>query len=133
MIKQQRASKRQRAMASCNGDSDDLRGRQRQQKLHGKLIFVRKRYKTRCLCANIYWRETNRRTYQFNLYPVGYEDFWIDAPYNLTFYPPNMNNQRGRNRGTGFQRKMDYRNPDFHQGIADTECQDIIEKKDFYY
>ncbi|KAI5658627.1 hypothetical protein M9H77_27420 [Catharanthus roseus] len=45
---------------------------------------------------DIYSRETYRRTYQSNFYPVGHEDFWRDAPYNLTFYPPNMNNQRGR-------------------------------------
>ncbi|KAI5668178.1 hypothetical protein M9H77_18031 [Catharanthus roseus] len=29
-----------------------------------------------------------------------HEDFWRDAPYNLTFYPPNMNNQQGRKQGT---------------------------------
>ncbi|KAI5666164.1 hypothetical protein M9H77_16017 [Catharanthus roseus] len=45
---------------------------------------------------DIYSRETYRRTYQSNFYPVGHEDFWRDAPYNLTFYTPNMNNQRGR-------------------------------------
>ncbi|KAI5654201.1 hypothetical protein M9H77_31388 [Catharanthus roseus] len=44
----------------------------------------------------IYSQETYRRTYQSNFYPVGHEDFWRDTPYNLTFYPPNMNNQQGR-------------------------------------
>ncbi|KAI5656669.1 hypothetical protein M9H77_25462 [Catharanthus roseus] len=42
--------------------------------------------------ADIYLRETYRRTYQSNFYPVGHENFWKDAPYNLAFYPPNMNN-----------------------------------------
>ncbi|KAI5683226.1 hypothetical protein M9H77_04454 [Catharanthus roseus] len=36
--------------------------------------------------------------------------FWRDAPYNLTFYPPNMNNQRGREQGTRFSGEIDYRN-----------------------
>ncbi|KAI5683147.1 hypothetical protein M9H77_04375 [Catharanthus roseus] len=42
----------------------------------------------------IYPRETYRRTYQSNFYPVVHEDFWRNVRYNLTFYPPNMNNQR---------------------------------------
>ncbi|KAI5683795.1 hypothetical protein M9H77_05023 [Catharanthus roseus] len=42
---------------------------------------------------DIYLRKTYRRTYQSKLYSVGHEDFWSDAPYNLTFYHPNMNNQ----------------------------------------
>ncbi|KAI5667522.1 hypothetical protein M9H77_17375 [Catharanthus roseus] len=40
-----------------------------------------------------------------------YKGAW-DAPYNLTFHPPNMNNERGRKQGTRFQEEMDYRNPD---------------------
>ncbi|KAI5682457.1 hypothetical protein M9H77_03685 [Catharanthus roseus] len=43
----------------------------------------------------IYSQETYRRTYQSNFYLVVHEEFWRDAPYNLTFYPLNMNNQRG--------------------------------------
>ncbi|KAI5672579.1 hypothetical protein M9H77_12943 [Catharanthus roseus] len=35
-----------------------------------------------------------------------------DVPYNLTFYPPNMNKERGRKQYTRFQEEMDYRNPD---------------------
>ncbi|KAI5658049.1 hypothetical protein M9H77_26842 [Catharanthus roseus] len=54
----------------------------------------------------------SRETYQSNFYLVRYEDFWRDAPYDLTFYPPNMNNQRGRKKGTRFRAKMNYRNPD---------------------
>ncbi|KAI5666492.1 hypothetical protein M9H77_16345 [Catharanthus roseus] len=61
---------------------------------------------------DIYWRETYRRTYQSNFYLVGHEDFWRDAPYNLTFYPSNMNNQQGRKQGTRFRVEMDYQNPD---------------------
>ncbi|KAI5677897.1 hypothetical protein M9H77_08847 [Catharanthus roseus] len=61
---------------------------------------------------DIYSQETYRRIYQSNFYPVGYEDFWRDAPYNLTFYPPNMNNQWGRKYAIRFREKMDYRNPD---------------------
>ncbi|KAI5662522.1 hypothetical protein M9H77_21845 [Catharanthus roseus] len=61
---------------------------------------------------DIHSRETYKRIYQSNFYPVGYEDFWRDAPYNLTFYPPIMNNQWGRKHGTRFRGEMDYRNPD---------------------
>ncbi|KAI5657518.1 hypothetical protein M9H77_26311 [Catharanthus roseus] len=57
---------------------------------------------------DIYSRDTYRRTYQSNFYLVGHEDFWRDAPYNLTFYPPNMNNQQGRKQDTRFQGEMDY-------------------------
>ncbi|KAI5668693.1 hypothetical protein M9H77_18546 [Catharanthus roseus] len=60
----------------------------------------------------IYLRETYRRIYQSNFYLVGHEDFWRDAPYNLTFHPPNMNNGRGRKQGTRFRGEMDYKNPD---------------------
>ncbi|KAI5648256.1 hypothetical protein M9H77_34261 [Catharanthus roseus] len=35
-----------------------------------------------------------------------------DVPFNLTFYPPNMKNERGRKQGKRFQGEMDYRNPD---------------------
>ncbi|KAI5671829.1 hypothetical protein M9H77_12193 [Catharanthus roseus] len=45
---------------------------------------------------DIYSQETYRRTYQSNFYLFGFEDFWRDAPYNLIFYPPNMNNRQGR-------------------------------------
>ncbi|KAI5648517.1 hypothetical protein M9H77_34522 [Catharanthus roseus] len=61
---------------------------------------------------NIYSRETYRRTYQSHFHPVGLEKFWRDAPYNLTFHPPNMNNERGRKQGTRFRGEMDYRNLD---------------------
>ncbi|KAI5647959.1 hypothetical protein M9H77_33964 [Catharanthus roseus] len=57
---------------------------------------------------DIYSREIYRRTYQSNFYLFGYEDFWRDAPYNLTFYPPNMNNQQGRKQGMKFWGEMDY-------------------------
>ncbi|KAI5662197.1 hypothetical protein M9H77_21520 [Catharanthus roseus] len=57
---------------------------------------------------DIYSRETNRKTYQSNFYPVGHEDFWKDAPCNLTFYSSNMNNQRGKKEGTRFRGEMNY-------------------------
>ncbi|KAI5668524.1 hypothetical protein M9H77_18377 [Catharanthus roseus] len=59
-----------------------------------------------------YSRETYRRTYQSNFYPVVHEDFWRDAPYNLTLYPPNINNQWDRKKGPRFREEMDYQNPD---------------------
>ncbi|KAI5667382.1 hypothetical protein M9H77_17235 [Catharanthus roseus] len=62
--------------------------------------------------SDIYSQKTYRQTYQSNFYPVVYEDFWRDAPYNLTFYPPNKNNQRCRKNGKRFRGEMDYRNPD---------------------
>ncbi|KAI5675524.1 hypothetical protein M9H77_06474 [Catharanthus roseus] len=61
---------------------------------------------------DIYSRETYRRTYQSNFYPVGHEDFWRDASYNLIFHSPNMNNERGRKQGTRFRGEMNYRNLD---------------------
>ncbi|KAI5652422.1 hypothetical protein M9H77_29609 [Catharanthus roseus] len=60
----------------------------------------------------IYLRQTYRRTYQANFHPVLSENFRRDVPYNLTFYPPNMNNERGRKQGTRFQGEIDYRNLD---------------------
>ncbi|KAI5663944.1 hypothetical protein M9H77_23267 [Catharanthus roseus] len=60
----------------------------------------------------IYSRQTYRKTYQANFYPVLSENFWRDVPFNLTFYPPNMKKERGKKQGTRFQGEMDYRNPD---------------------
>ncbi|KAI5648343.1 hypothetical protein M9H77_34348 [Catharanthus roseus] len=60
---------------------------------------------------DIYSQKTYICIYQSNFYPVGHEDFLRDAPYNLTFYPPNINNQQGRKWGTRFRGEMDYRNP----------------------
>ncbi|KAI5677024.1 hypothetical protein M9H77_07974 [Catharanthus roseus] len=63
--------------------------------------------------SDIYSWETYRRTYQSNFYPFGHKNFWRDDPYNLAFYPSNMNNQRGRKQGTRLRGKIDYPNPDF--------------------
>ncbi|KAI5662736.1 hypothetical protein M9H77_22059 [Catharanthus roseus] len=60
----------------------------------------------------IYSRQTYRRTYQKNFHPVLSENFWKEFSYNLTFYPPNMNKERGRKQGTRFQGEIDYKNPD---------------------
>ncbi|KAI5666080.1 hypothetical protein M9H77_15933 [Catharanthus roseus] len=46
--------------------------------------------------SEIYSRQTYKRTYQVNFHPVFSENFWRDVPYNLIFYPPNMNKERGR-------------------------------------
>ncbi|KAI5654488.1 hypothetical protein M9H77_31675 [Catharanthus roseus] len=62
--------------------------------------------------SDIYSRETYKRTYQLNFHSVFNENFWRDVPYNLTFHPPNMNNERGRKQRTRFRGKIDYRNPD---------------------
>ncbi|KAI5654756.1 hypothetical protein M9H77_31943 [Catharanthus roseus] len=58
--------------------------------------------------------EMYRRTYKSNFHPALNENFWRDVPYNLTFHPPNMNNERGQKQGTRFWEEMDYRNPDSH-------------------
>ncbi|KAI5680983.1 hypothetical protein M9H77_02210 [Catharanthus roseus] len=49
---------------------------------------------------DIYLRETYRRTYEANFHPILNENYWRDVPYNLTFYPPNMNKERDRKQGT---------------------------------
>ncbi|KAI5668337.1 hypothetical protein M9H77_18190 [Catharanthus roseus] len=43
---------------------------------------------------DIYLRETYRRTYEANFHPDLNENYWRHIPYNLTFYPPNMNKER---------------------------------------
>ncbi|KAI5650191.1 hypothetical protein M9H77_36196 [Catharanthus roseus] len=58
---------------------------------------------------------TYLRTYQDNFHPVFSENFWRDVPYNLTFYPSNMNKERGRKHDMQFQGEMDYRNLDSPQ------------------
>ncbi|KAI5671949.1 hypothetical protein M9H77_12313 [Catharanthus roseus] len=77
---------------------------------------------------DIYSRETYRRTYQSNFYPVLNENFWRDVPYNLTFHPPNMNNERSRKQGTRFRGEMDHRNLDFPPRMEHVVCRDVIEK-----
>ncbi|KAI5673842.1 hypothetical protein M9H77_14206 [Catharanthus roseus] len=76
--------------------------------------------------SDIYLHETYRRTYRSNFYPVGHEDYWRDAPYNLKFYPPNMNNQRGREKGTRFREKRIIEIRILPQDVADVECPCII-------
>ncbi|KAI5663643.1 hypothetical protein M9H77_22966 [Catharanthus roseus] len=77
---------------------------------------------------DIYSRKTYRRTYQSNFHQIGHENFWRDAPYNLTFHPLNMNNEHGRKQGTRFRREMDYRNPDSPPRCGRCHIRDIIEK-----
>ncbi|KAI5673977.1 hypothetical protein M9H77_14341 [Catharanthus roseus] len=77
---------------------------------------------------DIYSRKIYRRTYQSNFYPVGHKDFWRDAPYNLTFYPLSVNNQRGRKHDTRFRGKWIIENRILPQDVADAECLGIIEK-----
>ncbi|KAI5652641.1 hypothetical protein M9H77_29828 [Catharanthus roseus] len=68
--------------------------------------------RTDAYVPEIYLRQTYIKTYQANFHPVLSENFWRDVPFNLTFYPPNMKNERGRKQGKQFQGEMDYRNPD---------------------
>ncbi|KAI5676152.1 hypothetical protein M9H77_07102 [Catharanthus roseus] len=77
---------------------------------------------------DIYSREMYKRTYESNFHPAGHKNFCRDAPYNLTFYPPNMNNERDRKQGIGFLGGLDYRNPDSLSSVTDVICWDIIEK-----
>ncbi|KAI5659126.1 hypothetical protein M9H77_27919 [Catharanthus roseus] len=60
----------------------------------------------------IYSGQTYKKTYQANFHPVLSENFWRDVPFNLTFYLPNMKNERDRKQGKRFQGEMSYRNPD---------------------
>ncbi|KAI5640047.1 hypothetical protein M9H77_00086 [Catharanthus roseus] len=55
---------------------------------------------------DIYSRETYRRTYQENFHSGLNENYWRDAPYNLTLYPLNINKERGRKQGTLFKPTM---------------------------
>ncbi|KAI5683185.1 hypothetical protein M9H77_04413 [Catharanthus roseus] len=77
---------------------------------------------------DIYSRETYKRTYQSKFHPVGHENFVRDAPYNLTFHPPNMNNERGRKHGTRFRGKWIIEIWILPQDVADIAYRDIIEK-----
>ncbi|KAI5673138.1 hypothetical protein M9H77_13502 [Catharanthus roseus] len=77
---------------------------------------------------DIYSRQMYRRTYQTNFHPVLSKNFWRDVPYNLTFYPPNMNKERGRKQGTRFQGKWIIEIRILHQGVANVACRNIIEK-----
>ncbi|KAI5672184.1 hypothetical protein M9H77_12548 [Catharanthus roseus] len=60
----------------------------------------------------IYSQQTYRRTYQANFHPVLSENFWRDVHFNLTFFLPNMKNERDRKHDKRFQGEIDYRNPD---------------------
>ncbi|KAI5680585.1 hypothetical protein M9H77_01812 [Catharanthus roseus] len=84
--------------------------------------------RTDAYVTEIYSRQTYRKTYQANFYPVLSENFWRDVPFNLTFYPPNMKKERGRKQGKRFQGEMDYRNLDSPQDVVDVACRDIIGK-----
>ncbi|KAI5667648.1 hypothetical protein M9H77_17501 [Catharanthus roseus] len=77
---------------------------------------------------DIYLRETYRRTYQSDFHPVGHEKYWRDAPYNLTFHPPNMNNERGRKQAQDFGGKWIIKIRILSQDVADIACWVIIEK-----
>ncbi|KAI5650436.1 hypothetical protein M9H77_36441 [Catharanthus roseus] len=79
---------------------------------HALVVCKENCTRTYIYVMDIYSRETYRRTYQSNFHPVGHENFWRDTPYNLTFHPPNMNNERGKKQGIRFRGKMDYRNLD---------------------
>ncbi|KAI5675617.1 hypothetical protein M9H77_06567 [Catharanthus roseus] len=77
-----------------------------------RVWYARKLAIERCLEKNgsrtdtymteIYSRQTYRRIYQANFHPALIENFWRDVPFNITFYPPNMKNERGRKQGKRF-------------------------------
>ncbi|KAI5677551.1 hypothetical protein M9H77_08501 [Catharanthus roseus] len=50
--------------------------------------------RTYAYVPEIYSRQTYRKTYQANFHLVLSENFWRNVPFNLTFYPPNMKNER---------------------------------------
>ncbi|KAI5673327.1 hypothetical protein M9H77_13691 [Catharanthus roseus] len=78
----------------------------------------RKWVKSRYLCTGDIFATNVQKTYQANFHLVLSENFWRDAPFNLTFYPPNMKKERGR--------KQEIRI--LPQDMADVACRDIIEK-----
>ncbi|KAI5659388.1 hypothetical protein M9H77_28181 [Catharanthus roseus] len=55
--------------------------------------------RTNAYAPEIYSRQTYIKTYQANFHLVLSENFWRDVPFNLTFYPPNMKNERDRKQG----------------------------------
>ncbi|KAI5647792.1 hypothetical protein M9H77_33797 [Catharanthus roseus] len=79
---------------------------------HALVVYKDNSTRTDAYVPDIYSRETYKRTYPSNFYLVVHEDFWRDAAYNLTFYPPNMNNQWGQKQSTKFRAEMDYWNSD---------------------
>ncbi|KAI5678619.1 hypothetical protein M9H77_09569 [Catharanthus roseus] len=68
--------------------------------------------RTDAYVPEIYSRQTYIKTYKVNFHPVLSENFWRDVPFNLTFYPSNIEKERGRKQGKRFQGEMDYRNSD---------------------
>ncbi|KAI5683558.1 hypothetical protein M9H77_04786 [Catharanthus roseus] len=76
----------------------------------------------------IYSRQMYRRTYQAIFHSIVSENFWRDVLFSLTFYPPNMKNERGKKQGKRFHEEMDYRNLDSPQDVVDVACRDVIEK-----
>ncbi|KAI5663603.1 hypothetical protein M9H77_22926 [Catharanthus roseus] len=63
---------------------------------HVLAVCIENGSRTDTYVLEIYSRQTYRRTYQANFHLVLSENFWRDAPFNLTFYPPNMKKERGR-------------------------------------
>ncbi|KAI5649312.1 hypothetical protein M9H77_35317 [Catharanthus roseus] len=78
---------------------------------HVLAVCRKNRSRTDAYIPEIYLRQTYRKIYQANFYPVFSENFWRDVPLNLTFYPPNIKKERGRKQGKRFQGEMDCRNP----------------------
>ncbi|KAI5653634.1 hypothetical protein M9H77_30821 [Catharanthus roseus] len=63
---------------------------------HALVVYRENGTRADTYVLEIYLRHTYRRTYQANFNLDFSENFWRDVPYNLTFYPPNMNKERGR-------------------------------------
>ncbi|KAI5673370.1 hypothetical protein M9H77_13734 [Catharanthus roseus] len=76
----------------------------------------------------IYSRQTYRRTYQANFYPVLSENFWRDVSFNLTFYPSNMKKEQSRKQGKRFQGEWIIEIRILSQDVTDVSCRDIIKK-----
>ncbi|KAI5675704.1 hypothetical protein M9H77_06654 [Catharanthus roseus] len=81
-------------------------------KRHRGSAVCRENGRANTYVPEIYSQQTYGRTYQANFNPILSENFWRYVPFNLTFYPPNMNKERGRKQGTRFQGEMNYRNLD---------------------
>ncbi|KAI5673232.1 hypothetical protein M9H77_13596 [Catharanthus roseus] len=78
--------------------------------------------RTNTYVPEIYSRQTYKRTYQVNFHAVLSKNFWRDVPFNLTFYPPNMKNERSRNRASDFRGKWIIEIRILTQDVADVAC-----------
>ncbi|KAI5659052.1 hypothetical protein M9H77_27845 [Catharanthus roseus] len=95
---------------------------------HVLAVCRENRSRTDAYVLEIYSRQMYRKTYQENFHPVLSENFLRDVPFNLTFYPPNMKNERGRNKASDFRGKWIIEIRILPQDVVDVTCRDIIGK-----